>query len=143
MGSLHTLRDKDQLGLVAKESILRLSREAFSSSGLVTAQLVARSVVPSSTELMGMRIALNKGLSPYCDINTDTFCDGGNYTSYDVEVIDRMGPDSFTPDSGVMISKSKEARGTYQWTIDANPQDINLLDFYRPDGTPVKITLGE
>lgn len=63
----------------------------------------------------------------------------------DCVVIDRMGADSFTPDSGVMISKSKidSDGGLFQWTIDANPQDINLLDFYRPDGTPSYITLGD
>lgn len=54
-----------------------------------------------------------------------------------------MGADSFTPDSGVMISKSNKAFSFYQWVIDANPQDINLVDFIRPDGTPKYMTLGD
>ncbi|CZS93848.1 uncharacterized protein RAG0_03954 [Rhynchosporium agropyri] len=87
---------------------------------------------------------MNADLSPACDINTDLFCDGGAYNNYDLEVIDRMGADSFQPDSGVMITKSKDdAMGTYQWTIDANPQDIRLLNFNRPDGTPAYVTIGD
>jgi hypothetical protein len=31
----------------------------------------------------------------------------------------------------------------YQWTIDANPQDIEMVDFIRPDGTKAMITMGD
>ncbi|KAL3423303.1 secreted metallopeptidase [Phlyctema vagabunda] len=145
MGSLHTMRDKAQLGLVGNDSILHVSREALAGSGLVVANIKARAVSPGQTDLMGIRVVMNADLSPVCDIDTDLYCDGGSYNNYDIEVVDRMGADSFTPDSGVMISKTKNiGRGTtFQWTIDANPQDIELLDFYRPDGTPVMITLGD
>jgi hypothetical protein len=144
MGSLHTLRDKAQLGLVGNESILQLSRETLASSGVVAAQLQARSVSPG-TNLMGIRITLSSDDSPPCDIDTDVFCDGGGYNNYHVEVVDRMGADSFTPDSGVMISKTKDNsdEGPFQWMIDANPQNIELLDFYRPNGTASYITLGD
>lgn len=62
-----------------------------------------------------------------------------------MEVIDRMGADSFTPDSGVMISKTKNSddESPFQWTIDANPQDINVIDFYRPNGSASYISLGD
>ncbi|WEW56671.1 hypothetical protein PRK78_002119 [Emydomyces testavorans] len=144
MGSLHTLRDKAQLGLVGKESILQLSREALAGSGVVVARLTARAVAPGKTDLLSIRVAMNADKSPKCDINTDPFCDGGGYNNYDVEVIDRMGSDSFTPDSGVMISKTKnDDRSIFQWTIDANPQDIKLLDFHRPDGSPVMVGVGD
>ncbi|KAL2372108.1 hypothetical protein BDBG_02292 [Blastomyces gilchristii SLH14081] len=144
MGSLHTLRDKVELKLVDNENLVRLSREGLPKSGTVVARLTARSVVPSKVDLMGIRIAMDSDKSPACDPDTDPFCDGGGYNGYDVEVIDRMGPDSFTPDSGVMISKTKsKSRGTYQWTIDANPQDLGVVDFYRPDGTPGMISLGD
>ncbi|KAL1954435.1 hypothetical protein VTO42DRAFT_1159 [Malbranchea cinnamomea] len=144
MGSLHTLRDKDKLGLVANESIVRLSRESLPDSGVVVARLTARAVAPGKGDLMGIRIAMDADNSPPCDIETDPFCDGGDYDGYDVEVIDRMGADSFTPDSGVMISKTRsQSRGDYQWTIDANPQDIGLVDFYRPDGTPSMVSIGD
>ncbi|PGH01834.1 hypothetical protein GX51_05014 [Blastomyces parvus] len=144
MGSLHTLRDKAELKLVDDENLVRLSREALPKSGTVVARLTARAIVPGKGDLMGIRIAMDSDKSPPCKVENDPFCDGGGYHGYDVEVIDRLGPDSFTPDSGVMISKTKlESRGTYQWTIDANPQDIGVVDFYRPDGTPSMISISD
>lgn len=144
MGSLHTVRDKAQLGLVSNESLVLLSREGLADSGMVVARLTARAVAPGKGDLMGIRIAMDTDNSPPCNVDTDPYCDGGDYDGYDMEVIDRMGPDSFTPDAGVMISKTKsQSRGSYQWTIDANPQNINLVDFYRPDGTPSMVTIGD
>lgn len=162
MGSLHTVRDKEQLGLVGNESLISLSREALGDYGLVVARLTARAVDPGPNGKMGIRIFMDADRSPYCNISTEVLCDGGGFNGYEVEgllfsssyffeiltvflVVDRMGADSFTPDSGVMISKSKinSDGGLFQWTIDANPQDINLLDFYRPDGTPAYITMGD
>ncbi|PGH11604.1 hypothetical protein AJ79_04744 [Helicocarpus griseus UAMH5409] len=144
MGSLHTVRDKAQLGLVGNESIISLSREGLADSGTVVARLIARAVAPAEGDRIGIRVAMDEDRSPPCDKATDPLCDGGGYNGYDVEVIDRMGPDSFTPDSGVMISKTKsDARGNYQWTIDANPQDLELVDFYRPDGSASMITIGD
>lgn len=144
MGCHHTLHDKSRLGLVSNDSILVLSREALATSGLAVARFTARVIVPGKNELLGMRVTMDADRSPHCDVNTDPFCDGGGYTSYNVEVIDRMGADSFAPDSGVMISKLRDgARGNYQWTIDANPQDIQLVDFVRPDGTKAMITIGD
>jgi hypothetical protein len=55
-----------------------------------------------------------------------------------------MGFDSFTPDSGVLLAKTKDQdRAPYIWTVDANPHDIDQTDFVRPDGTPVKMTIGD
>ncbi|TVY35798.1 putative secreted metallopeptidase, partial [Lachnellula occidentalis] len=144
MGSLHTVRDKAQLGLVGEESILNVSREALTDSGIVVAQIQARAVSPG-TNLMGIRITMDADNEPYCDIDTEVLCDGGGYNAYFIEVVDRMGADSFTPDSGVMISKTKveSDEGPFQWTIDANPQDIQLLDFYRPNGTASYVTMGD
>lgn len=141
MGSLHTVRDKLVLGLISNDRIVRISRDALAESGPVVAQITARSVV---SDLIGLRVEMNQDLSPACNISTDVFCDGGRYNTYDVEVIDRMGADSFQPDSGVMISKTKNSNSQpFQWTIDANPQDIKLIDFYRPNGTAAMITLGD
>ncbi|KAK2746662.1 hypothetical protein FQN57_003006 [Myotisia sp. PD_48] len=144
MGSLHTIRDKVQLGLISNDTVLRLSREALPDSGLVVARITARAVAPEKSQLIGIRIAMNADKGTPCDVRTEPLCDGGGYNGYEVEVVDRMGADSFTPDSGVMLSKSKIIdQGPFQWTIDANPQDIKLLDFHRPDGTPAYITIGD
>src|SRR5699024_10476510 len=71
-------------------------------------------------------------------------CDGGGYDNYTVEVVDRMGSDSFTPDSGVLLAKTKNKDDApFIWVKDANPQDIEMVDFTRPDGTEAMISLGD
>ena len=79
-----------------------------------------------------------------CSISTDPFCDGRGYNNYTVEVVDRMGTDSFTPDSGVLLAKTKDQdRAPFEWVVDANPQDIGMTDYVLPDGTEVPITIGD
>jgi hypothetical protein len=144
MGSLHTLRDKLKIGLVDEGNVLRLSREALSSSGLVVARVTARAVKPGAQDLAGLNIAMNADRSPSCDPSAEVLCDGGGFENYTVEVVDRMGADSFTPDAGVLVSKTKnQDRAPFQWVVDANPQDIEMVDFYRPDGSPAMITMGD
>ncbi|GIJ44172.1 peptidase M6 [Virgisporangium aliadipatigenens] len=144
MGSLHMVRDKAKIGLLGEENILRLSREALASSGMVVAKVTARAVDAGPNGITGINIAMNRDRSPRCDVNTEVLCDGGNYNNYTVEVVDRMGADSFTPDQGVLISKTKNAdNAPFVWVVDANPQDIDMVDFYQPNGTPQKITMGD
>ncbi|KAF1954317.1 M6 metalloprotease [Byssothecium circinans] len=149
MGSLHTMRDKHQIGLIDTTPILQISRSALASSGPVIAQISARSVDPSttSTGLMGFNITLDAGgdRSPYCNISLDALCDAGKYDNYNVEVVDRMGADSFCPDSGVMISKTtnSDRRQPFQWVIDANPQDAHVVDFVFPNGTERYWSVGD
>lgn len=142
MGSLHTVRDKFQLKLIADSSLRRISRAALAASGPVVARITARAV---ESDLVGLRVEMGSDLSPDCNVATDVLCDGRGYDNYDVEVVDRMGADSFQPDSGVMISKTKntDRRQPFQWTIDANPHDINLVDFVRPNGTAAMATMGD
>ncbi|KAF1968535.1 M6 metalloprotease [Bimuria novae-zelandiae CBS 107.79] len=146
MGSLHTMRDKHQIRLIDDTLILQISRSGLASSGLVIAELTARSVDPGSG-LMGFNISFGSAgdLSPFCNVSTDPLCDGGRYNNYNVEVVDRMGADSFTPDSGVMISKTKNSDGSqpFQWVIDANPQDAHVVDFYYPNGTVRYWSIGD
>ncbi|KAM0333378.1 hypothetical protein ACHAQA_002039 [Verticillium albo-atrum] len=147
LGSLHTVRDKLQLGLADENDVRMLSRASLiASGGLLVADITARAVNPGPDRLIGLRISLDADgdLTPACNATTSPFCDGGPYDHYEVEVIDRMGADSFQSDAGVMISKTKTLdRMPFQWTIDANPQDIRLIDFIGPDGTPQYITIGD
>lgn len=144
MGSQHVLRDKLKLGIVDEKNVLRLDRDALKSSGLVVARVTARSAPPGEKGLSGVNIALGRDLSPSCDNATDPLCDGGGYDNYTVEIVDRMGMDSFTPDHGVLLTKTKNKdRAPFAWVVDAHPEDIDLVDFRRPDGTPQKITMGD
>ncbi|MFL6144628.1 MAG: peptidase M6 [Labedaea sp.] len=145
MGAQHMLRNKIKLAMVDEQNVLRLSREALAQSGLVIATVTAREVNPTATQLSGINIAMGTGdLAPACDQNTDPFCDGRGYNNYTVEVVDRMGSDSFTPDAGVLLAKTKNLdRAPFEWVIDANPQDIGMTDYVLPDGTRVPITVGD
>jgi M6 family metalloprotease-like protein len=145
MGAQHMLRNKLKLGVVDERHVLRLSRDALAASGAVVARVTARAVLPGAGGLTGLNVALDGGdRSPACDPAADPLCDGGGFNNYTVEVVDRMGFDSFTPDSGVLLAKTKDQdRAPYIWTVDANPQDIDQTDFVRPDGTPVKMTIGD
>ena len=66
-----------------------------------------------------------------------------------VEVVQRIGYDSFTPDNGVLLAKNKNGEGNtcgyncFTWVIDAHPEDIHMLDFRRPNGEPVMRTIAD
>lgn len=145
LGSLHTVRDKLQLGLVDNSSVLMVSPEELRAVGTIVVELTARAVDEGEDGLKGLRINMDSDRSPPCNVTTEPLCDGGGYDLYDLEVVDRIGADSFTPDSGVMISKGKlnDRNIPFQWVIDANPQDINLVDFIRPNGTAAMVTIGD
>ncbi|MEQ4719674.1 M6 family metalloprotease domain-containing protein [Nonomuraea sp. B19D2] len=144
MGAQHMLRNKIKLEMVDEQNVLRLSRAALDESGLVTAKVLARVAQPGKNELSGVNISFDAdGDKSSCD-KADPLCDGGGYENYTVEVVDRMGTDSFTPDSGVLLAKTKnQDRPPFEWVIDANPQDINMTDYVMPDGTKVPITIGD
>ncbi len=145
MGAQHMLRNKIKLGIVDEQNVLRLSRDALAGSGVVVARVTARAVQPGAGGLSGLNVTLDGGdRSPACDTSADPLCDGGGYNNYTVEVVDRMGFDSFTPDSGVLLAKTKDRdTAPFIWTVDANPQDIDQTDFVRPDGTHQKMTIGD
>lgn len=100
LGSLHTVRDKLQLGLTENSTVIMVSKEQLAATGPVVAELTARSV---DSGLLGLRIMIGNDSAPACNQSIDALCDGRGYNNYEVEVIDRMGADSFTPDHGVMI----------------------------------------
>ena len=75
-----------------------------------------------------------------------------NFNFYTMEVVQRIGYDSFTPDEGVLIAKNKDRSSNtggpngvpvFEWTIDAHPEDINKIDFRRPNGEPVMRSIAD
>ncbi|HEY0536847.1 MAG TPA: M6 family metalloprotease domain-containing protein [Actinoallomurus sp.] len=145
MGAQHMLREKVKLGIVDPSNVLNLTRDGVTQSGVVVARVKAREVQAASGELAGVNVAMNGGdQDAPCDVSTDALCDGGGYNNYTVEVVDRMGYDSFTPDSGVLLSKTKDRDAApFIWVIDAHPEDIDKVDFVLPNGTPQKMTIGD
>jgi hypothetical protein len=137
--------DKMRINLVNNASVLMTSREELSEHGILVAEITARVIHPDGNGLMGVHVVMGDDLSPACNQTIEPLCDGGGFNNYDLEVVDRMGSDSFQPDHGVMISKTKDTDrvAPFQWVIDANPQDIRLIDFYRANGTAQYITIGD
>ena len=148
MGSHHMLRNKIRMGFTKPGEVLVLERDALANTGPIFTDIWAREIplgpTVGRTGLHGIEIAVDEDRSPSCNVADDWRCDGGGYNNYTVEVVDRMGYDSFTPDHGVLIAKTKVAdTSPFIWVTDAHPEDFNLVDFNRPDGTPAMISRGD
>jgi M6 family metalloprotease-like protein len=164
MGAEHTLRSKVGMGFVPNSSVLRVNRNGLASSGLAVADVVARAVNAEPLNpgvRAGVQVFLDGSApvdkTPACDVNAQPLCDGGGWTNYSLETVQRIGYGSFEPDNGVLIAKNKAwaagaSRGTegsscgyncFTWVEDAHPEDMNAVDYYKPDGTPIMRTVAD
>jgi len=147
------LRSRLKFGFVKQNQILELNRNGLDNSGLAIARVVSRAVKPEGELLAGIKVNLDgryRDMGPDCDPWEDPLCPGPSvFNYYTMEVIQRIGYDSFTPDNGVLISKNKNSESNscgyncFTWVIDAHPEDINMVDFHKPDGTPVMRTIAD
>ncbi|HEX6025825.1 MAG TPA: immune inhibitor A domain-containing protein [Solirubrobacter sp.] len=164
LGAQHNMRNKRFLNFITDNDLLRLNRNGLAETGLAVAEIKAREVEPKG-DLAGVRVNLdgpgdlNKvcltsqaGIDPTCEgpwRSSPTGAIQGRFNDYTMEVVQQIGSDSFLPGHGVLIGKSKTGSstcGTYScfvWYIDSNPQDINQVDFVRPDGTVQMATPGD
>ncbi len=148
------LRNRIKYEFVRPENVLKLNRDGLAKSGPVVATITARAVDPGPRGLAGIAVALDgsapQDRTPPCDLSKDPLCPGAPvFNFYSVEVVQRIGYDSFTPDNGVLIAKNKNGEGNscgyncFIWVIDAHPEDMNMIDFKKPDGTPVMRTIAD
>lgn len=152
------LRQKMNFKFVKDEQVLTLKRDELAKSGLVVATVTSRAVEPLPGTYSGVVVRLDgdapQDRTPETDPALDPLSPGkSNYNFYSVEVVQRIGYDSYTPDNGVLIAKNKDKESNnggpngfncFNWVIDANPQDIQKVDYLRPgDGTPVMRTLAD
>jgi M6 family metalloprotease-like protein len=151
------LRQQINFGFVTNSNILRLNRDGLAKSGLAVTTITAREVDPGLTSLVGVVVRLDgeapQDRTPRDDPATNPLSSGNpNYNFYTLEVVQRIGYDSFCPDSGVLLAKNKDVASAvggpnsfscFNWTIDAHPEDINKLDFKRPNGEPVMRTIAD
>ena len=145
MGSHHMLRNKIRMGFIPSAEALTVNQSALDTAGIITGRILQRESPPDTADPninSGIRIVLESDASS-CD-SAEPTCDGGGYDFYDVEVVNRQGFDSFLPDHGVVIAKSKAADASpFIWVIDAFPKDIGGIDYVEADGTPVPYTVGD
>jgi M6 family metalloprotease-like protein len=147
------LRQRLQFGFVDSAHVLMLDRDALARSGVAVAEVTARATAPRPGGRAGVHVRLGTDRSPHIDPARDATSSGiPDFDFYTVEVVQRIGYDSFTPDEGVLIAKNKDrARpvggpngfDAHTWTIDANPGDINVPDFIRPAGDTVMRSIAD
>lgn len=151
------LRNRMANGFIIPAQVLILSREDLAESGAVVATISARATEPLPDTFAGIIIKLDGSephdRTPPDDPAVNPLSPGiPNFDYYSVEVIQRIGYDSFCPDNGVLIARNrdKESRNggpngfnCFNWVIDAHPEDINKVDFVKPDGTPVMRTIAD
>jgi M6 family metalloprotease-like protein len=147
------LRNKIFCNFLTPTDVLRVNRNGLALSGLVVARVTARAVAPLPGEFAGVYVIMDQDRTPREDPATNPLYAGNpTYNNYSIEVVQRIGYDSFCPDNGVLLAKNKDREGPtggpngfncFNWVIDAHPQDINVLDFKRPNGEPVMRTIAD
>lgn len=152
------VRDRMACGFIPDGQLLTLSREGLAKSGLIVAEVTAREVDPLPGAYTGINIRLDGSepgdRTPVDDPATNPLSSGiPDYNFYSLEVVQRVGFDSFCPDSGVLLSKNKDklwgrnggpnAFDSYIWVIDAHPEDINMVDYVSPAGEKVMRTIAD
>jgi hypothetical protein len=152
------VRNRLENGFITESQLLRLNRGGLAQSGLAVAEVSARAVDPLPGTFAGIIVRLDGtepgDRTPADDPATNPLSPGiPNYNFYSIEVVQRVGYDSFTPDNGVLIAKNKDSlRGrnggpnafnSYIWVIDAHPEDINMVDYIKPNGEKVMRTVAD
>jgi M6 family metalloprotease-like protein len=150
------LRQRLNFGFVDSSAVPMFSRDALAHSGIAVVNITARAAAPLPASLPGIVVRLDGAVrdrTPVDDPAANPLSSGTpDFDFYTVEVVQRIGYDSFTPDNGVLIAKNKTAASptggpngfnTFTWVIDANPHDIGVIDFRRPNGEPVMRTIAD
>lgn len=151
------LRNRMINEFIPDNQVLTLSREGLAKSGIVIATITSRAVEPLPGTFAGVIVRLD-GAKPHDRTLVDNpavnpLSSGiPNYDFYSVEVIQRLGYDSFCPDNGVLLAKNKDKESPnggpngfncFNWVIDAHPENINKVDYVKPDGTPEMRTIAD
>ena len=149
--SHHMLRNKIKQGFLSPDQYLSLDRDKLAETGPVFTDILAREVSTGNefgrTGLHGINISMVDN-TPANSLNDDWRADmqrGAKwYNNYTIEVVDRVGSDSFVPDSGVLLAKTKNSESAPNiWVIDSHKEDINKVDFKRPDGSTAMLSKGD
>jgi M6 family metalloprotease-like protein len=151
------LRNRLVNGFINGDDIITVSREALAGTAPLIARITARAVEPLPGEYAGMMVRLD-GAEPHDrrpadDPGTNPLSPGvPRFDYYSLEVVQRIGYDSFCPDNGVLLALNTDREGRnggpnqfncFNWVIDAHPEDINVVDFVKPDGRKVMRTIAD
>jgi M6 family metalloprotease-like protein len=152
------VRNRLENKFIDESDLLTLGRDGLAKSGLAVAEVTARAVDPLPGSYAGIVVKFDGerpgDLTPPDDPAVNPLSAGTpNYAFYTLEVVQRIGYDSFTPDNGVLIAKNKDSlRGrnggpnefnSYIWVIDAHSEDIRMVDYVKPNGEKVMRTVAD
>ena len=150
MGAHHMLRTKVRLGFVQPTDVNYVTREMLNAGPVITDILQREQPMTPTNRLNGLKYGINVVLGQdtgdtKCARPGKALCSGTeSYDNYTVEVVNRVGYDSFTPDAGVLIAKTKNADlSPFLWVVDSHPDDIGAIDYIKPDGTPQPYRFGD
>jgi hypothetical protein len=149
MGSHHMLRTKVRLGFVSPSDVVNVPRQALASGPVIADVLQREQPMSVNARLNGQKYGFNIALGQdagdtACARPNKARCDGGGYDNYTVEVVNRVGYDSFTPDAGVLIAKTKNADlSPFLWVVDSHPDDIGATDYVKPNGEEQPYRFGD
>jgi M6 family metalloprotease-like protein len=148
------LRNRLAMEMMTRDKVIEVSRDGLAASGPIVVTIAARAVEPPDGQWAGLITRLDgaapQDRSPACNRDEDPLCPGDPvFNNYSVEVVQRIGYDSFTPDSGVLIAMNKDRQsnscgyGCHAWVIDAHPEDMKKVDFVKPGGERVMRTIAD
>ncbi len=151
------LRNRIANGFLTRNQVLTISRDSLAKTGSVVATITARAVEPAEDEYAGIIVRLDGAephdRTPADDPAVNPLSPGiPNYDFYSLETVQRIGYDSFCPDNGVLLAKNKDKESRnggpngfncFNWVIDAHPEDINIVDYKKPDGSLVMRTVAD
>jgi M6 family metalloprotease-like protein len=151
------IRNRMVNGFLEEKQVLTLSREGLAKSGPVVVSVTARAVEPLPGTYGGVIVRLDGAephdRTPVDDPAVNPLSSGiPNFDFYSLEVVQRIGYDSFCPDNGVLLAKNKDKESRnggpngfncFNWVIDAHPEDINKTDYIKPDGNAVMRTVAD
>jgi len=144
-------------GFITEKDLITVSRDGLATSAPVIARITARAVEQLPGEYAGMMVRLDGAephdRTPATDPATDPLSPGTpRYNYYSLEVVQRIGYDSFCPDNGVLLALNTDGEGRnggpnqfncFNWVIDAHPEDIRMVDYVKPNGEEVMRTVAD
>ncbi len=165
LGPHHTLYFKTtgqgRLGVVRPGEFIDITQASLAEQGPAVTPIKAREYVPNG-DMVGLSVTLtNTFTHGACQARVEDqfFCTPlvvhdprfpeRTWDRFNLEVVERVGNDSFVAGHGVLIGQSRQASSPRAWLVDANPEDIGRIDFYRPGngsepgGEPVPVVKGD
>ncbi|TDC48245.1 peptidase M6 [Jiangella ureilytica] len=157
LGPHHTLYFKTtgngRLGVVKADEFTSVTSAAIAGQGVLTMPIKGREYVPDGDKV-GLNIQLSQPfVQGACQARTNDpfFCTPVTtaWNQFNLEVVERVGNDSFVAGHGVLIGQARNGGSPRVWLVDAKPNDIGRIDFYRPGnateagGEPVPVVKGD